>query len=88
MWSGHSGAASCRLTDISEGGCFVETRAMPVIGETVTVQPTLPGDAPAMRLKGEVIYAIPNIGFAVQFSFDPEMLSKIRQALDDAVDYK
>lgn len=69
-WSGASGTGQCRIADISVGGCFIESLAMPAVGETSVVTVDV-GDH-SMSFKGEVLYAEPNMGFAVKFRPIPD----------------
>ncbi len=87
-WSGHSGAGTCRVTDISEGGCFVETWAAPVVGERVTVQPRMLAERPDISLAGVVVYTIPGFGFAVRFSPGPDGSRELREILNRIDDSK
>ena len=65
-WHGGSGATDVRITDISLGGCFVETRMQPVVGEETDVT-VLFGDGQSLTLQGRVAYADPGIGFGISF---------------------
>jgi hypothetical protein len=64
-WSGGSGGFSCRIADLSWGGCFIETLATPAIDEVTTV--TLPVGERTVNIQGRVRYVHGGIGFAVQF---------------------
>ncbi|MEZ5316270.1 MAG: PilZ domain-containing protein [Vicinamibacterales bacterium] len=66
-WSGASGATSCRIGDLSLGGCFIQSLASPNAGETTTVTINFGGDH-AMSFKGTVVYAEDAMGFAVKFN--------------------
>ena len=66
-WRGASGVTRCRIADISIGGCFVQTLALPVAGET-TVLTVAIGKSHAITFTGTVVYVDPGMGFAVQFS--------------------
>ena len=64
-WTGASGAANCRIADISWGGCFLQTMAEPRVGERTQV--TVPvGDA-RVTISGTVVSLERPIGFSVQF---------------------
>lgn len=65
VWSGPSGNGRCRVVDISVGGCFIESLAMPPVGETAVV--TVSIGEHTMSFKGEVLYVESNMGFAVKF---------------------
>ena len=62
---GRSGASSCRVSDISWGGCFLQTVSQASIGQrTVITFPTLNG---TVGVPGTVLYVEPSMGFAVRF---------------------
>ena len=62
---GGSGATGCRISDISWGGCFVQTVTTPQNHERTEVA-FLVGDT-MLTIEGEVVAVEPGIGFAVQF---------------------
>jgi PilZ domain len=64
-WTGASGTTHSRVADISVGGCFVQSLAMPAAGETTTV--TLVDGDRQIVLRALVVYAEPGMGFAVRF---------------------
>jgi len=66
-WKGASGTTRCRIADISTGGCFVQTLALPAAGETTVVTVAI-GDSHAITFTGTVVYVDPGMGFAVQFA--------------------
>lgn len=65
-WRGASGSAPCRITDISLGGCFVQSVAAPMPGEETTVTIALTGDR-TVAFSGHVVYTEPHMGFAIRF---------------------
>jgi len=64
-WYGRSGPAPCRITDISWGGCFVDSRTTPSMLEATVVSLGVGGDA--IEIAGRVVSVDQEIGFAVQF---------------------
>jgi hypothetical protein len=64
-WSGASGRAETRISDLSEAGCYVDTSQVPVAGETVEINVTLGGAA--LTLSGRVVYAAVGMGFGAKF---------------------
>lgn len=72
-WSGASGGATCRIADISWGGCFINTLAEPAKGER-TVVTIATGDGQVV-IDGRVVSVDPRMGFAVEF--DPLTRSQI-----------
>jgi hypothetical protein len=69
-YSGASGSTRCRITDISIGGCFVQSLAGPNPGEA-TVVTVLIGNH-SLAFPGKVVYVDSGMGFAVQFSNIPQ----------------
>lgn len=76
-WHASSGASRVRIGDLSAGGCFVQSLAMPKEGEQTSVSVTI-GDR-SFRFSGRVVY-LDRIGFSVKF--DPISESEARE-LDD-----
>jgi hypothetical protein len=65
-WRGASGGAPCRIGDVSLGGCFVFTQAMPIPGESTVVTIERSGAEP-LPLPGQVVYVELGMGFSVHF---------------------
>lgn len=67
IWDGTS-SRKClaRITDVSEGGCFVDTTGEAQIGERLTVRIQLP-DGNCLELTGEVAHESRPIGFGLRF---------------------
>ena len=71
-WHGGSGATECRISDVSLGGCFVETVVQPTKGESTSLTIIFAPDQ-TLTLAGHVVYAEAGLGFAVQFdALSPE----------------
>ena len=66
-WRGASGASSCRVGDLSLGGCFVYSVAQPLVGEETMVTMAL-GEHLAVSVKGTVVSCEAAMGFSVKFS--------------------
>jgi hypothetical protein len=64
-WHGASSGSTCRVADISWGGCFVQTMAVPAIGERTVI--TFPVGDRAVAVEGAVIYQEKPLGFGMQF---------------------
>lgn len=77
QWHASSGGSAVRIGDLSAGGCFVQSLAMPKKGEHTSVSVTV-GDR-TFRFSGQVVY-LDRIGFSVKF--DPISESEARE-LDD-----
>lgn len=79
-WEGLSGKYNARLSDLSLGGCYVESLAQVSIGERIRFEIQLPTGR-WMELHGEVIYHQPTLGFGVHFTklseLEREMLASV-----------
>ena len=75
---GASGHSSMRLSELSVGGCFVDTRTMFSEGTPVTVTAMFPGAE--LTLTGRVLYVLEGYGFGV--GFDP-LSDAMREQLED-----
>jgi hypothetical protein len=64
-WWGSSGATRCRIGDISESGCFVQSLMNPSPGERTKITVSVGQDS--VTLDASVVYAEPGMGFAVRF---------------------
>jgi CheY-like chemotaxis protein len=62
-----SGKRDARISDLSMGGCFVDSIAQVSEGETVALQVHLPMGLWA-QLYGEVVYCSPGFGFGLRFT--------------------
>ena len=61
-----SGKRQVRVTDISSGGCYVETIVAVQVGEEVKFDLSHP-DGRMVPFSGEVAYHFPGLGFGVKF---------------------
>jgi hypothetical protein len=67
-WEGLSGRHRARVSDISMGGCFIETLTVPPVGEVVVFAIMRPTGR-WLELRGTVVTADPQIGFSVSYTF-------------------
>jgi hypothetical protein len=65
-WESLSGKRRARISDISLGGCYMESLAQVAVGEEVHFEIQLPTGG-RMPLRGEVVHLHPNIGFGLRF---------------------
>jgi len=65
-WEGQSGRHPARITDISLGGCYIESRGQVTDGEIISFELQLQ-TGNWLRLRGTVAYQLSNIGFGVKF---------------------
>ena len=67
VWDGDNGRKnSARVTDLSEGGCYLDTVGEVMTGEIVAFRVLLPDDE-WLYLEGEVKHHRHGFGFGVQF---------------------
>ena len=79
-FSGTSGATSCRIGDISWGGCFIQTVISPQMHQRTEI--TFPVGDETLTVQGKVVYVENGIGFAVQFDpVTPEQVQILRDLL-------
>lgn len=67
-WEGGSGTHMARISDISLGGCYLDTLGSATPGEIIGLTIKLPGGE-LLNLRGEVAYQLQNMGFSVCFTF-------------------
>lgn len=65
-WDGAGGRYEARTSDLSEGGCFIDTIVPAAPGEEITFRLRLPSGG-WLELRGIVTYHFPNTGFGVLF---------------------
>lgn len=66
VWNGSEGKHSAQITDLSEGGCYLDTVGTVMSGEIVAFRILLP-DEDWLYLEGEVKHHRHGFGFGVQF---------------------
>jgi len=66
VWDGAEVKHSARITDLSEGGCYLDTVGEVMTGEIVAFRVLLPDDD-WLYLEGEVRHHRHGFGFGVQF---------------------
>ncbi len=67
LWDGGTRRSGARTTDISEGGCFVDTMGHASVGEMIDFKLLLP-DGEWITVRGNVVYELPRTGFGVRFT--------------------
>ena len=65
-WEGVSGRHEAAITNVSLGGCHVETVGVATVGETIHLEMLLP-TGNWLKVRGEVRYHTPYAGFGVLF---------------------
>ena len=78
-----TGQLNARISDLSLGGCFIDSVSRVSEGETVRFKLRMPaGDW--IQLSGVVAYTYPNIGFGLRFvDMSAEAQSKLEQLLEN-----
>jgi hypothetical protein len=79
-WDGASGMRDCRITDLSQGGCFIDAYASNPVGAVINTEIRLRGQV--YRLRSEVVYVDRIQGFAVRFrDNDPQVMKAFEEAV-------
>ena len=82
VWDGKSGNYTARVTDLSEGGCYVDTLGEAHVGEILNLKLQLPGGE-WLELSGEVAHQSPPLGFGLRFvDLTDEQIEKLRSLID------
>ncbi len=63
-----SGKREVRISDLSMSGCFIDSIAPVVKGESVIFMVRLLTTGEQLKLNGEVVYIFPNTGFGIRFT--------------------
>jgi hypothetical protein len=78
-----AGKRETRISDLSMGGCYVDSIVTAPVGENVIVSVRMP-TGEWMKLSGEVIYCFPGMGFGLCFSslaeYDRDLLERVVRA--------
>lgn len=86
MWDSSTEAHKARITDLSEGGCYLDSVGEVRLGEIVGFRVLLPDDD-WLYLEGEVRHYGAGTGFGVQFvDLNEEQSEKLRWLLKLAKD--
>jgi hypothetical protein len=67
-WEGLSGRHGARVSDLSLGGCFIDTPGKARVGEFILCALKLP-TGEWLRLRGQVASTDPHAGFSLAFTF-------------------
>jgi|ERR1700752_598202 len=66
VWDGKSGNYGARVTDLSEGGCYIDSICIAHVGEILELRLKLP-NGNWLQLTGEVAHQTPPLGFGLRF---------------------
>jgi hypothetical protein len=84
VWHGGEERHSARITDLSEGGCYLDAVGEVMVGEIVAFRVLLPDDD-WLYLEGEVRHHHHGMGFGVQFvDLKEEQFEKLLRLLQIA----
>ena len=67
-WEGGGGRHSARVSDLSLGGCYLDTLGQAEVGEVVGLELKLPSGE-WLPLRGTVAFHQPGLGFSICFTF-------------------
>jgi hypothetical protein len=82
LWDGKSGNYTARITDLSDGGCYVDSLGDVTMGELVHLKLQLPGGK-WLELSGEVAHHTPPVGFGIRFlELSEEQLAGLRAFIE------
>ncbi len=66
VWEGAAGKYEARTSDVSVGGCFVDSIGKVAVGEIISFRLQIPAGE-WLEVQGEVKYPLPPTGFGVRF---------------------
>ena len=67
-WEGGGGRHSARVSDLSLGGCYLDTLGQAEVGEVVGLEIKTPSGE-WLPLRGSVAFCHPGLGFSICFTF-------------------
>ena len=67
VWDSINGRQSARVTNLSEGGCYLDTVGETLSGELVCFRILMPNEDDWLYLEGEVRHYTAGVGFGVRF---------------------
>jgi hypothetical protein len=67
-WEGQSGRHEARVSDLSMGGCFIDTLSRAEIGEIIVFAIKRP-DGKWLQLRGQVASVDEHVGFSLAFTY-------------------
>jgi len=82
VWDGKSGNYTARISDLSDGGCYVDSLGGVTMGEIVNLRLQLP-NGEWLSLSGEVAHHNPPVGFGLRFvDLSEEQLETLRSFIE------
>ncbi len=83
-WDGSTANCNCRIADLSESGCYIDTMAEAQVGQRISLNVMKP-DQQWLALNGEVAHHKQRVGFGVRFvDLTEEQITQIRILLGKA----
>lgn len=83
VWDGESGNYEARITDLSEGGCYIDSLSEACLDEILNFKLRLPSGE-WLTLTGKVAHGTPQLGFGVRFvNLTEAQLEKIRSLITE-----
>jgi hypothetical protein len=67
-WEGMSGRHQARVSDLSMGGCFIDSLGKAEVGELIVFAVKPPGDD-WLQLRGQVASVDEHVGFSLAFTY-------------------
>ena len=84
VWDSITGRKCAKITNLSEGGCYLDTVGETLAGEIVCFRVSMPDDD-WLYLEGEVRHLAPGLGFGVRFvDLNAEQEEKIELLVEQA----
>ncbi|SRR6266498_449945 len=68
VWDSTDGRQSARITNLSEGGCYLDTVGETLSGDIVCFRLLMPNHDDWLYLEGEVRHYTAGVGFGVRFT--------------------
>ena len=82
VWDGTSGNYNARITDLSDGGCYMDSLGDVTLGEPVNLKLQLPSGE-WLELSGVVAHHTPPVGFGVRFvDLSEDQLATLRAFIE------
>ena len=86
-WDGNFDQREGTVTDISTGGCFVLTAGEVSPMELIEIEIEFPTEGGRVRLWGQVMYFIEEIGFGLRFAgINDEQFALLKRVIERARD--
>jgi len=82
VWHSRGGNSTARVTDLSEGGCYIDCLNQPHVGDILRLKLQL-SNGDSLELTGEVAHQTPPLGFGLRFvELTDEQLKKLNMLIE------